>query len=126
MKNFRFLFVLCVTLIFVSSISAQRRFAGEVVEVLNGNTAVVQLNNGGKVTIVLQFIEVPEPEQQLSQTVKEHLAKFLVGKTVEVNPRGFSTAKTFGQIFLGDTDISYQLLRAGAAWYAVRRRKLAG
>ena len=119
MKKFKFLFVLCATVIFVSSISAQRRFAGQVVEIVDGKTAVVQLNNGGKLTIILQFIEVPEPEQQLSETVKTHLERLLLGKTVEINPRGFSTVKTFGQIFLNGTDISRQLLRDGAAWYAI-------
>lgn len=119
MNNSKIVLSLCLTLICAFSISAQRRFAGKVVEVLDGKTAIVQLNNGGKVRVVLQFIEVPEPEQQFSQTVKEHLAKLIVGKNVEVNPRGFTSNETFGQIFLGGTDISWQLLRDGAAWYAV-------
>ncbi len=120
MKNFKLIFLIVLTLTLTFSAFSQRRFDGKVVEVIDGKTAVVQMSNGGKLTIILQYIEIPEPDQPLHQIVKEHLQKLILNQNVEINPRGLAgNATTVGQIFLKDVDISRQMLRDGAAWFAI-------
>lgn len=119
MKTFKFSLLICLILILALSAFSQRRFGGKVVEVIDGKTAVVEMYNGGRLTVMLQFIEIPETEQPLNQTVKDHLQKLILNKVVEINPKGIINYKTTGQVLLNGVDISRQMLRDGAAWYAV-------
>ena len=112
-------FIVIVLLLLAVSAFPQRKFGGKVVEIVDGKTAVIQVPTGGRVTVVLQFIEIPEPEQPLYQTVKEHLEKLVLGKTVEFLPRRILTQGSVGQVFLEGVDVSRQMLRDGAAWYAL-------
>lgn len=122
MKIFKLFLLVILTLTLTFSAFSQRRFSGKVIEVINGKTAIVQMSNGGKLTIVLQYIEIPEPDQPLHQVVKDHLEKLILNRFVEINPRGLSgNATTVGQIFLKDVDISRQMLRDGAAWFAIKQ-----
>ena len=119
-ENLKPLIFISIVLLFLAiSAYPQRKFGGRVVEIVDGKTAVIQVPTGGKVSVVLQFIEVPEPEQPLYQTVREHLQTLILGKTVEFLPRRFLTQGSVGQIFLGGIDISQQMIRDGAAWYAL-------
>ena len=117
MKYPRLILLIIFTLIFGVSAFAQRKFSGTVVEIVDGKTVVVEVPTGGKITIELQYIEVPEPEQQLHQTVREHLQQMVYGKKIEFLPRGVTETKTIGQIFVGGVDVSQQMLRDGAAWH---------
>jgi micrococcal nuclease len=117
MKHSRLIFLIIFTLIFSVSASAQRKFSGTVVDVVDGKTVVLEMQAGSRITVELQYIEVPEPEQQLHQTVKEHLRQMVYGKHVEFLPRGIAENKTVGQISIGGVDVSQQMLRDGAAWH---------
>lgn len=119
MKSFRLFFLVTLIFIFSQTASSQRTFGGTVVEVIDGKTAVVEIQSNRKLTVVLQFVEIPEPEQPLYGTVKEHLAKLILGRDVQILPRGVSATRTVGQLFTGGIDVSLQMLRDGAAWYAV-------
>lgn len=110
------LFVICL-LAFSATTFAQRKFGGTVVDVVDGKTVVVELQAGNRLTFELQYIEVPEPEQQLHQTVREHLRQMVGGKTVECVARGVNENKTLGQLFVGGVDVSQQMIRDGAAWH---------
>lgn len=116
MKNPKLFFLLLAFLIGCVSVQAQTRvFAGKVVEVLNGRTVVID-TDGRKLTAEVEFIEVPEPEQPLHKTVREHLEKLVLGKTVEFRPHGISSGKTIGQLYVNSVDVALQMLRDGAAW----------
>lgn len=115
MKNFKAIFLTAVVLIAASSVNAQTRFVGNVVEVVNGRTVVID-TDGRKLTAQIEFIEVPEPDQPLHQTVRDHLAKLVLGKTVEFHPHGITPGRTAGQLFVNSVDIALQMLRDGAAW----------
>lgn len=113
--------VAALTLLFVSAYP-QQKLGGRVVEVLDGRTVAIELYSGGRLTAELQYIEVPEPEQQLHQTVKEHLQVLVLGKAVEFRPLRLIKARTVGQLFLKKIDVSQQMIRDGAAWYAAREK----
>lgn len=117
MKHSRLILLIIFTLIFSIAAVGQRKFSGTVVDVLDGRTVVLEMPAGGKLTFELQYIEVPESEQQLHQTVREHLQQMVYGKQVEFLPRGFTETKTMGQLFVGGVDVSQQMLRDGAAWH---------
>jgi endonuclease YncB( thermonuclease family) len=97
----------------------QSKFSGEVVDVLDGKTVVIQ-TVGGKMTAALQYIEVPEREQPLYRTVAEHLRKLVINKRVEFRAQRVSTEVIVGQLVMEGTDLSQQMLRDGAAWHMGR------
>lgn len=100
---------------------AQSDFAGKVVEVIDGKTVVIQITGGGKMTAALQYIEIPEPQQPLASTVRDHLSKLLMGQVVIFRAQRISTDVTIaGLLSLGGVDISQQMLRDGAAWHIPR------
>lgn len=118
MKSFRFLLLLGIMAVCHCFVLAQYKFGGQVVEIIDGRTVVIESLNH-KMTVVLQNIEVPEPEQELHQTVKDHLKNLLLGKYVEILAKQMANEKTVGQIFIGNVDASQQMLRDGAAWFSV-------
>ncbi|MET0752402.1 MAG: thermonuclease family protein [Pyrinomonadaceae bacterium] len=113
------IFIIIVLIVTAITAYPQRKFGGTVVEVVNGKTAVIRLSTGGKINAILQFIEIPEAEQPLYQTVKEHLEALVLGKTVLFQPRRVLQEGSVGQLILNGADISQQMLRDGAAWYAL-------
>jgi endonuclease YncB( thermonuclease family) len=97
----------------------QSKFSGQVVDVLDGKTVVIQ-TVGGKMTAALQYIEVPEREQPLYRTVAEHLRKLVINQKVEFRAQLVSTEVIAGQLMMGGIDLSQQMLRDGAAWHVSR------
>jgi endonuclease YncB( thermonuclease family) len=124
MRSLKLFFLLVLTLIFASNAFSQQAFYGTVVDVIDGKTAVVQLNPQNRITAELDYIEIPEPEQQLNQTVKDHLKNLVLGKEVEFVARVLMPTRLIGRMYLrnGYIDISQQMLRDGAAWYAVAEK----
>src|SRR5262249_4757875 len=118
-KNWKpILFIVVVLILTAISAYPQRKFGGRVVEVLDGKTCVIQLQ-AGKLTAVLQYIEIPDPEQPLHQTSQEHLQALILDKVVEFLPRGVMKDRTIGQLLIKGVDVSQQMLRDGAAWYSI-------
>jgi endonuclease YncB( thermonuclease family) len=105
-------------LIFAAAASAfsQARMVGKVVEVVDGRTVVIEAD-GRRLVAAMQYLEVPEPEQQLHKTVRDHLEKLTLGKEADFRPTGLSTDKAFGQLYIASADVAVQMLRDGAAWH---------
>lgn len=109
-------FTLLVYFLFSISVFGQT-YSGKITQIIDGKTAILTLSDGKQVNIWLRFLEVPEPEQQLSQTAKEHLEKLILNKDVR-----FAFYKNYSQgwvgvLYLNETDVSMQMLRDGAAWF---------
>src|SRR5688572_3488652 len=92
---------------------------GEVVDIIDGRTIVVAAANG-RVKIELQFIEVPQPGQELTDTITNHLRTLLVGRIVEYRPKMIIADIVVGRVLLNNVDVSRQMLRDGAAWHVPR------
>ena len=122
MRNLKFILLLIVTLILTSNAFSQQVFNGVVTEVLDGKTAVIELGKDRKITAEIDYIEIPEPEQQLHQTVKEHLQHLLLGKKVEFVARIMKRTSLIGRMYMENIDISQQMLRDGAAWYDLAKK----
>ena len=124
MKQFKVFSTVFITLLLTISAFSQSKFYGKVVEVIDGKTMIVEPQAKVQIKLELQYIEIPEAEQQLHTAVKDHLQKLVLNKTVEFRPRGLSDQKTVGRVLLGNVDLSQQMLRDGAAWYAVYDQKI--
>ena len=110
------IFTLFVIAITAYASPAQMKNSGEVVDVVDGRNVTIETPTG-KITIELQHIEVPEPEQPLHAVVKDHLKKLLLGKTVQIHTYGFSRGKARGLLYADGVDVAGQMLRDGAAWH---------
>lgn len=95
---------------------AQMTATGEVVEVVDGRTVVIAMP-AGRIKAELQYIEIPEQGEPLFLIVKEHLAKLVLGKTVEYRAISLLTDRTIGRLTLNGVDVGLQMLRDGAARY---------
>jgi endonuclease YncB( thermonuclease family) len=94
---------------------AQNHFVGKVVDIVDGKTFVLEAANG-RVTGVLENIDVPEPEQPLYQTVCEHLKVLTLNRDADFQVLSLSPGKFVGRLTVDGVDISQQMLRDGAAW----------
>ncbi len=122
MKKINLIFLAILTLISSNAAFAQTRVGGIVVEILDGKTVIIQTSNSSKLTAELQYIEVPEAAQPLHQIAKDHLQALVLDKKIEFRARGLSQTKTIGQLLLNGVDVSQQMIRDGAAWYAVLQK----
>lgn len=119
MKSIKAISIVLVILFLSLTVFSQSKLSGKVVEVIDGKTAVIQIGTSGRLTVVLQYVEIPEPEQPLHSVVKDHLEKLIEGKTAQVLPRGVVNSKTVAQVFVDGVDVSQQMIRDGAAWFAL-------
>ena len=118
MKNLKFALAFLFVLIGSQSAFSQMVYRGTVVEIVDGKTVVIELRERNRLTVELQHIEVPEPGQELYQTVRDHLGKLLLGRQVEYQANRLELTKTVGQVMVDGVDASLQMLRDGAAWHA--------
>ena len=117
-----FLFVAIFIVLFGAlSARSQNVFNGTVVDVKDGRTIVLEIPNG-PMKVVLQYIEVPEPEQALHQIIIDHLGLLTRGKEADFRLVGIGTSDVRGRLVVGGIDISQQMLRDGAAWLIPQER----
>jgi endonuclease YncB( thermonuclease family) len=113
---------LILTLVFLTLLLALgangqgRVLLGQVVEIIDGKTVVVQ-GAGGRINVELQFIDVPVAGEPMADTVKEHLRSLVEGKNVEYRIRNIQSDRTVGRLTVNALDVSQQMLRDGAAWH---------
>jgi endonuclease YncB( thermonuclease family) len=114
------LVALAMIAVFAVSSHAQSYLPGQVIDVLDGRTMVLVVGNG-KITIQLDYIEVPATGQPMSDSVKTHLIKLVSKRAVQYRPRLISADRTIGRVVVNGVDISQQMLRDGAAWHMPMR-----
>ena len=115
MKKLLSLLSVSIVLITGHTCLAQNRFSGIVVEIKDGRSFVME-TPAGRINCVLQYIEVPEPEQPLHQTVIDHLGLLTIGKSAQFQAVSMTPSRLTGKLVIGGLDISVQMLRDGAAW----------
>lgn len=115
MKKISLFLILALFLFAAQSAAAQILYSGKVVEVVDGKTVVLEIPSG-KMRVVLQYIDVPDFEQPLHQTVVDHLSSLTRDQQAEFRLVGIATSEVSGQLLVNGVDISAQMLRDGAAW----------
>ncbi|MGI8789023.1 MAG: thermonuclease family protein [Pyrinomonadaceae bacterium] len=117
MKNLKLIFLFI--LIVANAAFAQTRVNGKVVGVVNGKILIIEMPNRTRLVAELQYIEVPEAGQPLNEISTQHLRELVLDEIVEFRAKGLMQTRTVGQLFLNGVDVSQQMIRDGAAWYAV-------
>jgi endonuclease YncB( thermonuclease family) len=102
--------------VFAISASAQWTLSGEVIDIVDGKTVRLATQTG-EIKVELQFIDVPEPGQDLYERVKDHLRNLAKGKVVSYRPLRIRKGLTIGRVMVGGVDLSLQMIRDGAAWH---------
>jgi endonuclease YncB( thermonuclease family) len=110
------IFSLFLALLCNGAINGQRTLKGQVVDILDGKTVVMQAASG-RITVELQFIEVPVSGEPMADIVKEHLRVLVQGKNIDYLIRNIRSDRTVGRLTANAVDISQQMLRDGAAWH---------
>ena len=70
----------------------------------------------GRVSGVIEYIDVPEADQPLSATVKQHLATLALDQMCEFQVVSLAPGQLTGRLTVNGVDIAQQMLRDGAAW----------
>jgi len=90
---------------------------GKVVSVTDGDTIKV-LKDGKQVKIRLASIDCPEKGQPYGNAAKKFTADLVAGKVVKIWPTDTDRyGRTVAFVFVGDTDVNKELLKAGLAWH---------
>ena len=118
MKKLLFAITAALTLLTATAFP-QMKVSGRVVDVLDGKTVLIEVpTNSNRIVAQLDFIEVPEPGQELHQIVRDHLRKLTIDRNVNFVANILEKNRMIGQLYLGDVDLSQQMVRDGAAWFA--------
>ena len=100
----------------VSSILHAGSFEGKVVGISDGDTIIV-LKDGRQVKVKLALINCPEKEQPYGQIAKQFTIDMVAGRVVNVREIGIDRdGLIVGIVFVGDMNLSYELVSAGLAW----------
>lgn len=118
----KYIFAFLFSALCAGSALAQQQFVGTVSRTLDGRTVEVQTSPNRSLRVRLQAIEVPEADQPLSGVVREHLGKLAEGRTAHVEVRQIIDNLPVGRVVVDGVDLTQQMLRDGAAWYAVAER----
>lgn len=121
-RTFRpFLFCLLAALTLLSPALAET-LLGHCVGVADGDTCTLLLTDdaGGKRTEKIRFhgIDAPESHQAYGQAAKKFVSDLIYDKDirVEVQTRD-KYGRLVGKIFVGDTNVNLEVVKAGYAWW---------
>jgi CHAT domain-containing protein/endonuclease YncB( thermonuclease family) len=89
---------------------------GKVVEVVDGETIVVSYGNHFA-TVRLYTVAAPKKEHPLAEVIRQHLADFVLGRTVSIRYARMESDVIYGLVFINGNDIGLQMVRDGAASY---------
>lgn len=107
--------ILYLLILFSLSINAQLK--GKIVKVQDGDTVTLLDSVNTQYKIRLYGIDAPENGQPYGDKSKEYLSNLIAGKEVTVQVKGTDQYKrVLGVVYLGDTNINAEMIRAGYAW----------
>lgn len=91
-------------------------YDGKCVGVADGDTISV-MHAGRAVKIRLEGIDCPELGQDFGTRAKQFTSSLVFGKDVEVKEHDVDRyGRTVARVFVGDLDLSLELVKAGLAW----------
>jgi endonuclease YncB( thermonuclease family) len=98
-------------------------FEGRVVKIADGDTITVLLDKTQH-KIRLEGIDAPEKGQAFGTRARQALAGKIFSKTVRIDWKKRDRYKRIiGRVYLGDRDISLEMVRDGWAWHYKRFSK---
>jgi micrococcal nuclease len=111
--------VIVCGLMFVVAVAAAEdtpRLRGTVVGIADGDTVDLRLESG-MIRVRLHAVDAPEHDQPYGKAARRELSRLVYLRKVEVEPiEQDQYDRLVGRLWLGDMDVSAELLRLGAAW----------
>jgi len=90
---------------------------GRVISIADGDTFTLLTTDKQQVKIRLAEIDAPESGQPYGNKSKQALSSLIFGKQVEVRVQTTDRyGRTVGRPYVGDLDVSEEMIRLGAAW----------
>ena len=103
-------------LIFTAAASAET-LSGQVVGISDGDTFTLLTSDKTQVKIRVAEIDAPESGQPYGNKSKQALSDLIYGKDVSVTVQTTDRyGRTVGRPYIGDLDVSAEMVRIGAAW----------
>jgi endonuclease YncB( thermonuclease family) len=107
-----------ILLVLYALLSISGSLNGRVIGVTSGDTIVVLLDNGKQVKVRLDGIDCPEMNQEYGDKAKQATVALCFKKKVRIEKTGMDIyERTLGFVFVGDSCINKELIRAGLAWH---------
>jgi len=114
LKNIVFIVVLVTAAAALSGAS----FTGWGYKALDGDSVTVAISTKKIISVELDGIDCPEPEQDFGKEAQDFTKNFIYKKKVKVEIAAYeSKNKVKGRVFLEGKDLSLALVEAGLAWY---------
>ena len=122
-RRWTLLAVMALSVLFIHEARATT-LTGKVIEINDGDEITI-FNLNRPVRIRLLGIDAPEKNQPFGDVARQHLSDLVFGKVVSVEYSGMDRHTTFiGRVLCNGVDISAQMIRDGAAWYAPQGSRL--
>ena len=98
--------------------AAPIELTGKVERVLDGDTVVLLDTTGTRIHVRLDGIDAPESGQPHGKESADKLREFVLDKDVKILSSGKDKyGRTIGRIYIGETWINLEMLKAGCAWH---------
>ena len=98
-------------------VSAATLISGRIVGVYDGDSATLLTGSNDQVKIRLAEIDAPEKKQPYGNRSKQALSDLIFGKQVTARVVTIDRyGRTVARLYVGDVDVSREMVRAGAAW----------
>jgi len=92
-------------------------YKGKCIGVHDGDTITVLVGNR-QIKVRIEGIDAPELGQDFSQRSKQFLSGLVFGQEVTVKEQSIDRhGRVVGRVFIGDHDISPDMISAGLAWH---------
>jgi len=98
-------------------VSAATLISGRIVGVYDGDSATLLTGSNDQVKIRLAEIDAPEKKQPYGNRSRQALSDLIFGKQVTARVVTIDRyGRTVARLYVGDVDVSREMVRAGAAW----------
>jgi len=95
-----------------------RMIAGRVVHISDGDTFIIEKENGERTTIRIHAIDAPELAQEFGKESRENLRALIANQPVKISQKTTDRfQRIVGQVFLNGIDIGLEQVKSGYAWH---------
>ena len=92
-------------------------FTGQCIDVADGDTITVQIQNQEKVKIRLSGVDCPESFQVHGEKAKQYLSSMVLGKRVRIEPETIDQyGRTVGMVLVNGANINEMIVANGHGW----------
>lgn len=101
--------------------AASAPFRCRTVEILDGDSMLVELSDGHRLQVRIASIDAPEKGQPHADASRQALRELLSGRQIDVVPIKLDRyGRTVGRVLVGSQDAGLAQVDAGAAWHFAR------